>query len=87
VPGHAASRAPVLRGRWGVLVTVSMVGMAPTAVAVLAAFDPLTEGIRNLHDSGNPAKLRTPLGHPRRSLGSAQTLNGRPESPVSPSVR
>ena len=35
--------------------------MAATAVALLAAFDPLTEGIRNLHDSGNPAKLRTPL--------------------------
>jgi hypothetical protein len=35
--------------------------MAPTAVALLAAFDPLTEGIRNLHDSGNPANMRTPL--------------------------
>ena len=41
--------------------TVTMVGMAPTAVALLAAFDPLTEGIRNLHDSGNPANMRTPL--------------------------
>ena len=28
---------------------------------LLAAFDPLTEGIRNLHDSGNPANMRTPL--------------------------
>jgi hypothetical protein len=42
-------------------VTVTMVGMAATAVALLAAFDPLTEGIRNLHDSGNPANMRTPL--------------------------
>jgi hypothetical protein len=42
-------------------VTVTMVGMAATAVALLAAFDSLTEGIRNWHDSGNPAKLRTPL--------------------------
>ena len=41
--------------------TVTMAGMAPTAVALLAAFDPLTEGIRNLHDSGNPANMRTPL--------------------------
>ena len=41
--------------------TVTMVGMAATAVALLAAFDPLTEGIRNLHDSGNPANMRTPL--------------------------
>jgi hypothetical protein len=24
-------------------------------------FDPLTEGIRNWHDSGNPANMRTPL--------------------------
>jgi hypothetical protein len=44
-----------------VSVTVTMVGTAPTAVAPLAAFDPLTEGIRNLHDSGNPANMRTPL--------------------------
>jgi hypothetical protein len=43
------------------LVTVTMVGMAATAVARLGAFDPLTEGIRNLHDSGNPANMRTPL--------------------------
>jgi hypothetical protein len=42
-------------------VTVTMVGMAATAVALLAAFDPLTEGIRNLHDSGNPASMCTPL--------------------------
>ena len=48
-------------GACGVLVTVTMVGMAATAVALLAAFDPLTEGIRNLHDSGNPANMRTPL--------------------------
>ena len=41
--------------------TVTIVGMAPTAVALLAAFDPLTEDIRNLHDSGNPANMRTPL--------------------------
>ena len=41
--------------------TVTLVGMAPTAVALLAAFDTLTEGIRNLHDSGNPANMRTPL--------------------------
>ena len=60
MPGHAASRAPVLR-RVGVLVTVTLVGMAATAVAVLAAFDPRTEGIRNWHDSGNPANMRTPL--------------------------
>ena len=39
-----------------------MAGMAPTAVALLAAFDPLTEGIRNLRDSGNPGNMRTPLG-------------------------
>ena len=43
------------------LVTVTMVGMAATAGALLAAFDPLTEDIRNLHDSGNPANMRTPL--------------------------
>ena len=48
-------------GACGVLVTVTMVGMAATAVARLGAFDPLTEGIRNLHDSGNPANMRTPL--------------------------
>jgi hypothetical protein len=33
-----------------VLVTVTMVGMAPTAVALLAAFDPLTEGIASSED-------------------------------------
>jgi hypothetical protein len=31
-------------------VTVTMVGMAPTAVALLAAFDPLTEGIASSED-------------------------------------
>ena len=60
MPGHAASRARYC-GACGVLVTVTLVGMAPTAVALVAAFDPLTEGIRNLHDSGNPANMRTPL--------------------------
>ena len=41
--------------------TVPMVGMAATAVALLAAFDPLTEGIGNWHGSGNPANMGTPL--------------------------
>ncbi|SRR5258707_6378691 len=34
-------------GACGMLVTVTMVRMAPTAVALVAAFDPLTEGIRS----------------------------------------
>jgi hypothetical protein len=64
-------------------VTVTMVGMAPTAVALLAAFDPLTEGIRNLRDSGNP-----PTCAPRwpPSWIGSDVMNRRPESPVSPSV-
>ncbi len=54
--------------------TVTMVGMAATAVALLAAFDSLTEGIRNWHASGNPAKLRTPLA----TLGAARRVTDEP---------
>jgi hypothetical protein len=58
----------VLNYRRGAL---TMAGMAATAVALLAAFDPLTEGIRNLHDSGNPANMRTPLATLAALLDSA----------------
>jgi hypothetical protein len=44
-----------------VFVTVTLVGMAPTAVALLAAFDPLTVAIRNHHDSGNTLNTRASL--------------------------